>query len=161
MINIKTLDAKWLDPECHDGCKSLKFKSQLATLTAQNQRFLGTIDSKKYKPMPWHTAKERDFLEGKIASVEDLTWLVKELIKERNCACETSFNTNEAYVKLDAENQRLRELVEKYESCLQNFMVSTAFVTEMRKGSEKAFAEPMRQREELRALSRLKKGEKS
>jgi len=32
---ITLLDAKWLDPECHEGCQSLVFKNEIADLRAQ------------------------------------------------------------------------------------------------------------------------------
>lgn len=57
----------------------------------------------KFTPQPWYSIDEKDFVEGKELSPEASARLIKRLIKERNCANETSWNTNEAYVKLCKE----------------------------------------------------------
>lgn len=172
----------------HQAHKHLtETESQLATLTAENRRLREDVATLKPHELDHagisayskelfgredmgHTDGVREVqrlkerLENRTAQYKSASARITLAESERQDALKL-LREAEANVKMNAvvkENKRLGELVEKYESCLQNFMVATAFVTEMRKGSERAFAEPMRQREELRAeIARLKKGEKS
>lgn len=70
---IKTLDAKWLDPECHDGCQSLVLKNQISTLTAELEALRRDI-MKHFRDM----AELRESAKTNEKDKERLDWLAEK-----------------------------------------------------------------------------------
>lgn len=65
-MGIKTEDAKWVDPECHGGCQSLKFKAETAKLREEADRMCFTLQALRDQCTPPRFGKERREFTGKI-----------------------------------------------------------------------------------------------
>jgi hypothetical protein len=62
LFRPRTLEAKWLDPECWDGCQSLKFKKDTERLAFLKEKMVGVERFKdgSISPARWHC-----FIRGK------------------------------------------------------------------------------------------------
>jgi hypothetical protein len=114
MSGPKTLDAKWLDPECWDGCQSLVYKAKITALESERDQLTNQLKA------------ERDQAEASCASFRQVAEVVYEWcnsespsdissdwVKEKLDATDIGKQFLEEHNQLRAEVARLKEALEK------------------------------------------------